>query len=399
MLRLAFPVSFPEDRDEDQDFDETVMIPCLIKDSMQKRIKAAETEMEESKDSICVHYKFDLGISTVWIYYDLLRVFTKTFFGKGGRNFDLAFCQKIEKRRLGTVGGIQGTLKWTNSELGIQEPKKYFFLLLEHESTKDARDIDSKDKPFSLNRGIKFHLKPSEGEMTEDVFSILEEVDEAFHPFLGEATRSLACKKCQENGESGCFRITQGAKLVIDAKCSNLRHFPDKKLIKLMKKKQKPFELKNLLKDDKALAKRQAFEQSDIKRDMLSGKLEPGEQIWIYHDRRTNPCNPVAWFNKYAHVVVYIGQQNGVHEVVHISKASWTRGLMKAKIRRQNVFEVIKPGDQVLLGHQIPSCEMSANIRKEIVARAVKTAEKPSIVFDYHYTYVYMMINNCKNCS
>ena len=75
-----------------------------------------------------------------------------------------------------------------------------------------------------------------------------------------------------------------------------------------MKKKQKPFELKNLLKDDKALAKRQAFEQSDIKKDMLSGKLEPGEQIWIYHDRRTNPCNPVAWVNKYAHVVVYIGK-------------------------------------------------------------------------------------------
>ena len=81
------------------------MIPCLIKDSMQKRIKAAETEMEESKDSICVHYKFDLGISTVWIYYDLLRVFTKTFFVKGGGNFDLAFCQKIEKRRLGKSVG------------------------------------------------------------------------------------------------------------------------------------------------------------------------------------------------------------------------------------------------------------------------------------------------------
>ena len=118
---------------------------------------------------------------------------------------------------------------------------------------------------------------------------------------------------------------------------------------------------------------------------MLSGKLEPGEQIWIFHDHQTNPCNPVARFNKYAHVVIFIGETNGVHEVVHISSASWTRGPMKAKIRRQNVLEVIKPRDQVFLGHKIPNCEMSANLRKEIVTRANKCAAKPSIVFDYHY--------------
>ena len=76
-----------------------------------------------------------------------------------------------------------------------------------------------------------------------------------------------------------------------------------------------------------------------------------------------------------------------VREVVHISKASWTRGPMKAKIRRQNVLEVIKPGDKVFLGHKIPSCEMSANLREEIVTRAKKCAAKPSIVFDYHYRY------------
>ena len=57
-----------------------------------------------------------------------------------------------------------------------------------------------------------------------------------------------------------------------------------------------------------------------------------------------------------------------------------TRGLMKAKIRKQNVIEVIKPRDQVFLGHKIPNCQISANLRKEIVKRALKSVDKPSIV-------------------
>ena len=94
----------------------------------------------------------------------------------------------------------------------------------------------------------------------------------------------------------------------------------------------------------------------------------------------------MARFNTYAHVVIYLGEQpNGIHEVSHVSKASWTRGPMKAKIRRQNVIEVIKARDQVFLGHKIPTCQMSANLPEEIASRAQKCTEKPSIVFDYHY--------------
>ena len=392
-LGLAFPVVSADignvvNNEEDRDLNETVMIPCLIKDGMERRIKDAEKDMERSKDSLCLIYKFDQDTSTIWIYYKLLEVFTKTFLGRHGGTFDIAYSQKIEKRRLGTVGGIRGTLKWTNSKQGIQNPKQYSFLLLEHESTKDARDLDSVDVPFSLNRGVKIHLQPMTGEMTEDMFSILEQIDKAFLPHLGDVNRSLACQKCQEKGEIGCFRVTEGVHLVSDAKmCSNLEHFPDRQVIELIKRKQKPFQMKNLLDVEKSALHLQAFEESDIKKDMLSGKLEAGEQIWIFHDRQENPCNLVARYNKYAHVVVYIGATNGIHEVVHISIASWTRGPMKAKIRRQNVLEVIGPGDKVFLGHKIPSCEMSANLREEIVIRAKKCAAKPSLVFDYHYRY------------
>ena len=169
--------------------------------------------------------------------------------------------------------------------------------------------------------------------------------------------------------------------------CSKKKHYPDQELIDLLKRKQKPFQMKNLLDIEKSSLKLQAFDESDIKKAMLSGSLESGEQIWIFHDHQTNPCNLVARYNTYAHVVIFIGETNGVHEVVHISSASWTRGPMKAKIRRQNVLEVIKPRDQVFLGHKIPNCEMSANLRREIVTRAKKCAAKPSIVFDYHYRY------------
>ena len=79
-----------------------------------------------------------------------------------------------------------------------------------------------------------------------------------------------------------------------------------------------------------------------------------------------------------------------IHEVVHISRAPITRGLMKAKIRRQNIMEVIKPRDQIFLGHKIPDCVVSANLQDEIVRRALKCTEKPSIVFDYHYRYTYL---------
>ena len=145
--------------------------------------------------------------------------------------------------------------------------------------------------------------------------------------------------------------------------------------------------MRNLLAVDRSSLNLEPFEESHIKTDMLSGQLERGEQIWILHDSQTDRYNPVACMNAYAHVVIYIGKTEDVHEVVHISSAPLTRGLLKAKIRRQNVMEVIKPRDHVFLGHKIPDCEVSANLREEIVRRAVKCTEKPSILFDYHYRY------------
>ena len=138
----------------------------------------------------------------------------------------------------------------------------------------------------------------------------------------------------------------------------------------------------------------------------MKGTLEPGQQIWVYHDGQTDSWNPVARINKYSHVLVYVGtcqeteQDNiEVHEVVHVSLAPIRRGLSKAKIRKQAVLKVIKsenganqikydaikPDQQVFGGHKIEECQFSANVMEKIKERAIKCSEKPSILFDYNY--------------
>ena len=113
------------------------------------------------------------------------------------------------------------------------------------------------------------------------------------------------------------------------------------------------------------------------------------------HSQRALPCNPIASCcrNTYAHVVIYVGvNRDEVHEVVHIKKAAWTKGVMKGKIQKDNVKDVIKPGDQIFLGHQLPSFQFSANLRDKIVERAKKCCDKyygKSIVFDYDHKYFY----------
>ena len=192
----------------------------------------------------------------------------------------------------------------------MQKPVEYSFLLLEFESPVNTFDQQEK-KPFALNRGVRFHLQPKAGEMTEDVFSILEKMDLAFAPCLEEVQRGLVCKECFVEEKTGYFNLQEGVRLEsVISLCSEEEHSLPERMRDLMIKKQKPFEMKNLLAavaEGKSTLNLKPFEESQIKKDMLSGQLTPGEQIWIYHDSQTNPCNPIACINSYAHVVVYTG--------------------------------------------------------------------------------------------
>ena len=89
-----------------------------------------------------------------------------------------------------------------------------------------------------------------------------------------------------------------------------------------------------------------------------------------------------------------------LHEVVHVCKSSIAKGLMKAKIRPHEVLRVtksttdgepvirygaIKTNQMAFLGPKIEGCQFAANVQGKIVERALKCAEKPSIVFDYDF--------------
>ena len=88
-LGLAFPIESLTTEEATEE-NETVMIPCLINDAMEKKVKQKEQEMELSHNSVCFLYKFDRNKTTLTICKTLVKVFTKTFLGKNGGSFDLA---------------------------------------------------------------------------------------------------------------------------------------------------------------------------------------------------------------------------------------------------------------------------------------------------------------------
>ena len=116
-------------------------------------------------------------------------------------------------------------------------------------------------------------------------------MDKAVTPLLGDVQRSLVCVQCQEEGKPGYFSIK---------KCSEKEHTLGEEIKACMKEKEESFKMRNILDMDNSKLGLQPFQSSEIKKDMLSGRLNLGEHVWVYHDTRTNPCNPVARFNTYA---------------------------------------------------------------------------------------------------
>jgi hypothetical protein len=75
----------------------------------------------------------------------------------------------------------------------------------------------------------------------------------------------------------------------------------------------------------------------------LKPSLQEGDQLWIYRSGSTTRCNPVASMMPYAHVVVYVGN----NEVVHVAKdTGCCKGILKGTIKTVSIENVIKPNDQ-----------------------------------------------------
>ena len=78
----------------------------------------------------------------------------------------------------------------------------------------------------------------------------------------------------------------------------------------------------------------------------LEAALKVGDQIWIYRDRSSNPCNPVSVLMPYAHVAVFVGLEDGQKKVIHVTKASICDGIMTATIKKDSIDTGIHPDDQ-----------------------------------------------------
>ena len=71
--------------------------------------------------------------------------------------------------------------------------------------------------------------------------------------------------------------------------------------------------------------------------------LQEGDQVWIYRSGGTTRCNPVANIMPYAHVVVYVGN----NEVVHVAKdTGCCKGILKGTIKIAPIKRIIKPNDK-----------------------------------------------------
>ena len=123
--------------------------------------------------------------------------------GRGGRILD-AYSQKVEKRKLGIMGGFHGVLRWSDGgEEG--EDELFEFLLLHHEESTGLGT-------FSIQQSISVHLKAwAGGHLSPSAMKILQTLDEEFTRSIPNIFRSLPCRQCMRNGHyDGHFPLKKG---------------------------------------------------------------------------------------------------------------------------------------------------------------------------------------------
>ena len=300
--------------------EEVMIIPSLIGDKMSQQIIDQE-ELNNGDETLCLNYHFDRDESTVNVYFKLLHEFAKCFFwGDLGGDLRLTYGQKVENRRLGLVNAASGTLRWLTTD--IKKSEVFDFLILEYDEHNDS----SFPVPFATDKELRIHLR-SRRKVTKDVFEIFRKLDKKFTEALPTdqvIRRSLSCKECQKEGKNGIFFLDSNLKIKVNARFCDSGHSISDEIEWMMEmcgKAKTPFRLDNIMMKPKEELGLEPFATSQIKKDMMSGTLKQGHQIWIYHDKENDWWNPVARWNPYSHCVVYIGETNQVHEVVHVYKA------------------------------------------------------------------------------
>ena len=177
-LGLAIPIN-------DMDKEPRILVPSLISDeTREKMMERADCK----KDTLSLQYIFPWDHRSLHSFHDLVVTFTRLFFqeGKGGK-ITQSFSQKIEKRTLGCVAGVDG--KFTEPHTS----KRMEFTLLQYDEATTENSLKSR------KRLLKIKLKPTSHSAVE----VLRALDRAFSERYPHLKRGLPCEECEKLGEKG----------------------------------------------------------------------------------------------------------------------------------------------------------------------------------------------------
>jgi hypothetical protein len=213
-----------------KDHEHFIHVPCLISQKNEVKVKEKEYELQNNQEALHVQYFCDH--SSIGLYNEMLKVMTENLlWGVKGGDIELAYSQKVEGRKLGNVGGVQGTMLWPPPGSG-RKSDVFQFLLAEYE-TEDPDEEDQIKKCFAVHRSIHLYIKPEKGCLSRSSMEILQNLDAKFSPALGTLPvhRRLTCTECQAQGRQGYLLLEQGMLLQPYAKCSEMKHTPDERLL------------------------------------------------------------------------------------------------------------------------------------------------------------------------
>ena len=205
-------------------------------------------------------------------------------------------------------------------------------------------------------QGICIYLKPEDGHKTICPYRAIKTFDDILVNLVGEASmqRFLICPKCTMEGKERYFSevgpgfairdtMDQCGTMYLEQEASYAEHSIKATHPSMLLEKGSRKTLAAFLKDDIRNIEKKPFTE-------LYPRLLEGDQVWIYRDA---DANAIARLMPYAHVVVYLGQnEKGQGEVVHVTnnercctpcRTGWCRtGTMK----RAAIEDVIEENDE-----------------------------------------------------
>ena len=175
---------------------EKLLFPFLSKKETKVAIANKEKDMLTNPKSICLEYTFDHNSASTNAFYRIVQQMMSCL-NNNQVEVIQTFSQRAEDCNLGSTRGIRGSLVWP----GFGEGNNYDFLLQEHLKSEGI---------FASRRCIRICVAPSpEEEKQNQVYKILEKIDNVFQMEKTYSYGSFICMACYADGSDGHFRLRE----------------------------------------------------------------------------------------------------------------------------------------------------------------------------------------------